>query len=143
MKKRLDFGICLAVVTGAALLAALVVRAFLPRVILPRLDGPALVLLTLAALLLSRRPDGENRRDYRLLPLWGALVFGLLPFAAAFVAPMAALKLAILGAAVVCVTTFLFDSMLERLSTGPVAKAAPVISALGLYLAAQCLMGLF
>ena len=32
--------------------------------------------------------------------------------------------------------------MMERLSSGPVAKAAPVLSALGLYLAAQCFAGI-
>ena len=38
---------------------------------------------------------------------------------------------------------WLYDSVTDRLSSGPVAKAAPTVSALGLYLAAQCLMGLF
>jgi hypothetical protein len=38
--------------------------------------------------------------------------------------------------------TWLFSSMTDRLSTGPAAKAAPVFSALGLYLASQVLMGM-
>jgi hypothetical protein len=32
--------------------------------------------------------------------------------------------------------------MEDRLSTGPAAKLAPILSALGLYLAAQCFMGI-
>jgi len=39
--------------------------------------------------------------------------------------------------------TWLFSSIQDRLSTGPAAKAAPVVSAFGLYLAIQGLMGMF
>ncbi len=143
MKKKHDLlGIFLAGVTGIALLSALFVRAFAPRVILPRLDGGALVLLSLVALLLDHYLLGGSRRDYRLLPVYGALIFGLFPFAASFTAPLDALLLAVLGAAVFTAVTWLFDAMLDRLSTGPAAKLAPFVSALGLYLAAQCLMGI-
>ncbi len=143
MKKKHDLlGIFLAGVTGLALLIALFVRAFAPRVILPRLDGAALVLLCLAALLLDHYILGGSRRTYWLLPVYGALIFGLFPFAASFTAPLDALILALLGAAVFTAVTWLFDAMLDRLSTGPVAKLAPLVSALGLYLAAQCLMGI-
>ena len=50
--------------------------------------------------------------------------------------------LAILGAVVFTAVTWLFSSMMDRLSSGPAAKLAPVMSALGLYLAAQCFMGI-
>ena len=42
--------------------------------------------------------------------------------------------------AVFTATAWLYSSAQDRLSTGPVAKAAPILTALGLYLAAQCLM---
>lgn len=42
----------------------------------------------------------------------------------------------------VSVVTFLFTSVQDRLSTGPVCKLAPILSAVGLYLASQCLMGI-
>lgn len=143
MKTKHDFlGIFLAGVTGAALLTALLVRAFAPRVILPRLDGLAVVLLSLAALVLDHYIAGSSHRDFRLLPVYAALIFGLFPYCASFVAPLEALKLGLLGAAIFTAATFLFDSMTERLSTGPAAKLAPAVSALGLYLAAQCLMGI-
>lgn len=143
MKKKHDLlGILLAGVTGVALLSALFVRAFAPRVILPRLDGAALVLLSLVALVLDHYLLGGSHRDFRLLPVYGALIFGLFPFAASFTAPLEALLLAVLGAAVFTAVTWLFDAMLDRLSTGPAAKLAPFVSAFGLYLAAQCLMGI-
>jgi hypothetical protein len=40
------------------------------------------------------------------------------------------------------VTTLLYTSMADRMSSGPAAKAAPVMSALGLYLAVQVLCGM-
>ena len=71
-----------------------------------------------------------------------ALSFGLLPYVSGFATVEAALKLALVGAIVFFVAAWLFDEMMERLSSGPAAKAAPVLSALGLYLAAQCFAGI-
>ena len=143
MKKKQDFlGIFLAAVCGAAMVAALVARAFVPRLILPELDALCVVALCLAALLLDHYFVREKNRDYKWLPLYGALIFGLFPFAASFAAPVQAGMLAILGAAIFSLLTFLFDQMVDRLATGPAAKLAPAVSAFGLYLAAQGLMGI-
>ena len=54
-----------------------------------------------------------------------------------------ALWLGVKGCVTFTVTTWLFTSMADRISTGPSAKLAPVVSAVGLYLASQCLMGMF
>ncbi len=143
MKKTHDLlGIFLAGVTGAAVLTALLVRTFLPRVNLPRLDSQAMVALSLAALLLDHCIVRGSRRDFRLIPVYAALIFGLFPFAASFTAPLEALLCAVLGAAVFTAATFLFDTTVDRLSSGPAAKLAPFVSALGLFLACQCLMGI-
>jgi len=48
----------------------------------------------------------------------------------------------VVGGAVFTVTTWLYSSIQERLSTGPAAKAAPVMSAFGLWLAMQAMVGL-
>ena len=69
------------------------------------------------------------------------MTFGLLPFAACFVSLTEALKLALAGGVVFTAVTWLYSSLQERLSSGPAAKAAPVIGALGLYLAVQCFAG--
>jgi hypothetical protein len=53
-----------------------------------------------------------------------------------------ALKLAGIGCVTFSATTWLFTSIQNRLASGPVAKAAPVLSALGLYLASQCFAGI-
>ncbi len=143
MNKKHDFlGIFLAAVVGIALLVCLFLRAFLPRLILPNLDGPNIVALSLIALVLDHYLTKGKCRDFRLIPLYAALIFGLFPFCAGFVSPMDALLLALLGSALFTAATFLFDTMTDRLSSGPVAKIAPLISAFGLFLAAQCLMGI-
>ena len=111
--------------------------------ILPQLDVPNMVMISLVALLIDHYAAPEADRCYICVGIFSAVTYGLLPFAACMVGGMEALKLAVLGGIVFTATTWLFTSMADRLSTGPAAKAAPVISAMGLYLAAQCLMGMF
>ena len=132
----------LAVVLGITLLAFVMVRTFAPRFIIPHLDVPNMVLISLAALLLDHYVAPGAKRCYICIPLFSAITFGLLPFAACFVGVMEALKLALIGGIVFTVTAFLYTSIQDRLSTGPVAKAAPLFSAIGLYLAVQGLTGI-
>ena len=132
----------LAGVVGIYLLICLFVRAFFPAVILPKANIPNLVLLSLIALVLEHYLVKDSRRCYICIPVFGALTFGLLPFAACFVGIMEALKLALVGGVVFTVTTWLFTTIQERLSSGPAAKASAFFSAVSLYMAAQCFMGL-
>lgn len=140
-KKTYTLNTLLAAVLGAALLVCVIVRTFWPRVILPALDIPNMVLLSLAALLLDHYMAPGAKRCYICIPVFSAITFGLLPFAACFVGAGEALKLGLLGGVVFTAVTWLFSSMMDRLSSGPAAKLAPFMSALGLYLASQCFMG--
>ena len=124
-------------------MAFVLVRTFLPNFIIPELDVPNMVAVSLIALLADYYLAPGAKRCYFCVAAFGALSFGLLPFAACFVGGMEALKLGITGGVVFTVTTWLFSSIADRISTGPEAKAAPVMSAFGLYLAAQILMGMF
>lgn len=133
----------LAAVFGTILLIAVLVRTFAPAVIIPSLDIPNIVLISLIALLLDHYVAPGAKRCYICIPVLSVVTFGLLPYAAGFAAPLDALKLALFGGVVFTVTTWLYSSVQDRLSSGPAAKAAPVVSALGLYLAAQCLTGIF
>ena len=133
----------LAAVVGIALLACVIVRAFFPAVILPKANIPNLLLLRVIALVLDHYLAPGAKRCYICIPVFAALTFGLLPYAAAMAAPMEALKLALVGGVTFTVTTWLFTSMADRISTGPEAKLAPIMSAFGLYLASQCFMGMF
>ena len=132
----------LTAVLGIALTAAVLVRTFVPAIIIPQLDIPNMVLLSLVALVLDHYVAPGAKRCYICIPLFSALSFGLLPFAACFVGALEAVKLGLIGAVVFMAITWIFSSMQDRLSTGPAAKAAPIVSALGLYLAIQALMGM-
>ena len=140
-KKKYMLNTLLAYVLGAVLLSFVLIRTFAPRIILPELDIPNLVLISLVTLVLDHYLAPGAERCYICIPLVSGLTFGLLAFGA-FLGIAKALELALYGGLVFTVTTWLFSSIQDRLSSGPAAKGAPVVSAFGLYLAAQALMGM-
>lgn len=133
----------LAVVLGIYLLVAVIVRAFCPQIILPKANIPNMVLLSLIALVLDHYLAPGAERCYICIPVFSAITFGLLSYAAAIATPAEAVKLAVIGAITFTVTTLLFSTIQERLSSGPAAKASAFFSAVSLYMAAQCFMGFF
>lgn len=132
----------LAVVLGIYLLAAIIIRTFCPQIIIPKANIPNMVLISLIALVLDHYLVPDAKRCYICIPVFGAITFGLLPYAAAFSTPMAALKLAVVGGVVFTVTTWLFSTIQDRLSSGPAAKASAFFSAVSLYMASQCFIGM-
>ncbi len=142
MDKKYTLNTVLAVLFGALLLAAVAVRAFLPHIILPKLDIPALTAISLAALVLDHYLAPNAKRCYVCIPALSAVTFGLLPWAAMFVTVLDALVLACFGGVVFTAATWLFTSIQDRLSSGPKAPLAPVMSALGIWLAVQAFAGI-
>ena len=142
-KKTYILNTLLAAVLGLVLLICQLVRTFAPLMIIPALDVPNLVLLSLIVLVLDHYLAPQADRCYICIPVFAALTFGLLPWAASFATAAEALKLAVLGGAVFTAITWLYTSIQDRLLSGPAAKAAPILNALGLYLACQVLMGMF
>ena len=132
----------LAVVLGIAAIIVVLVRAFVPAAVIPGLDIPNIAAISLIALVLDHYVTGGAKRCYICIPVFSAITFGLIPFCAGFASGMEVVKLAILGGVIFTATTWIFTSMEDRLSTGPAAKLAPILSAAGLYLAAQCFAGL-
>lgn len=132
----------LAAVVGVVLAVCAVLRTFIPAIVLPQLSIPNMVLLSLIALELDRVCVKDAKRCWICIPLLSALTFGLLPYAASFAGVPEALKLAVVGGVTFTVTAWLYTSIQNRLVSGPVAKAAPFLSALGLYLASQCFAGI-
>ena len=141
-KKKHLLNVILAGVLSAALVVLVVCRALCPVLVLPGFGVPNLVLICLIALVLEHYLVPGAKRCYICIPVFSALTFGLLPFAAAFAGGMEALKLAVVGGVVFTVTTWLFTTIQERLSTGPAAKASAFFSAVSLYMAAQCFVGI-
>ena len=123
-----------------AVMAAL--RAFVPQIILPVFDIPTLTAISLTALVLDHYLAPNAKRCYICIPLFAALSFGILPWAAGLVAVKYLLGLALTGAVVFTVCTFVFTSIQDRLSSGPAAKLAPIMSAFGIWLAVQAFAGI-
>lgn len=140
--KKYFLNTALAAVLGLILLVCVLVRTFAPAVVIPRLNIPNIVLISMFALVLDHYLAPGVKRCYICIPVFSAITFGLLPWAAAFVTVLEAVKLALVGGIVFTAATWLYSSVQDRLSSGPAAKAAPIISAFGLYLAAQCLTGI-
>ncbi len=133
----------LAVVFTLALLAMVIARFICPVLVFPGFGIPNLVLISLIALLLDHYLVKDASRCYICIPVFAFLTFGLLPFAAGFLDGADILLMGLKGGITFTAVTWLFSSMMDRLSTGPEAKLAPVMSAMGLYLASQCFMGIF
>lgn len=132
--------VLLAGMLGLILLAWVLVRTFLPGIVLPGLDIPGLTLLSLTALLVEHALAPGQRRQYLWIFALSAATFGLLPLAAGATGELE--KLALTGSVVFTAVTWLFTSALNRIASGKQAKAAPVIAALGIYLAAQGFAGM-
>lgn len=133
----------LAVVLGVFFLGVIVTRTFFPAVILPQADIPNLVLVSLIALVLDHYLAPGAVRCYICIPAFSAVSFGLFSFVSAYATLGEAVKLAIAGGIVFTVTTWVFTAIQERLSSGPAAKASAFFSAVSLYMAAQCFVGIF
>ena len=128
----------------ALLLAAgLVCRTFLPTAVLPAMDIPLLVAVNLGALLLEFWLAPGSRRDWTAMTVLAAVTVGLLPLCAGMVSGAEVLKLAAAGGVVFLLAGVVFDSILERLTSGASAKAAPILAAFLLFLASQCFTNIF
>ena len=132
----------LVAVLFAALMAGMLVQIFQPAAILPPLNIPNMVLLSVLALLLEYFLTKGNTRCYVCILLFGVAAFAVLPLMAGFACVHDFWKFGIVGGVVFALTTFLFTSAVQRMQTGPKAPAAAVLTALGIYLAAQCFAGI-
>ena len=132
----------LAVVMFVACAAAMLVRVWLPAAVLPVLNIPNMVAISVIALLLEHFLTKGNPRCYICIPVFGAVIFGVLPLMAGLACQHDFWKFGLVGAVVFTITTFLFTSAQDRLLTGPKAKAAAVVTGFGIWLAAQCFAGI-
>ena len=141
-EKNFLFETLLAAVVGIALLVCVLLRTFSPAIVLPKLDIPNMAALILVALLGDHYLSKGGKRCYVCVGLLSAVTFGLLPVMAGLAVWADALWLAVVGGILAVVTVWLFTWAQDRLATGPAAKAAPVLTALGLYLTVQCFAGI-
>lgn len=143
MKEKTYFlNTLLAVATGIFLLAAVMVRVFIPIASIPQPGIPELVLFSLLVLLLEHYLKKAGNRCYLCVFLLSALTFGVLPCVAGFVAVQEIWKAALVGGIVFTATAWIFASMQDRVNSGKASRLAPVVNALGIYLAVQGLAGM-
>lgn len=144
MKERSYFlNILLAILWGALLAVFVVYRAFFPAAILPSLDLPLLLAVCLAALLLEHDLAPGAEHSWGVMTVLAAVTFGLLPLCAGVAVGVEAVKLAAFGGVTFLISGVLFGSMVQRISSGPSAKAAPAVAAFVLFLAGQCFTNIF
>ena len=141
--KKYTLNTLLAAVVGLFLLGTVVVRTFFPIVILPEANIPNLVLISLVAVVLDHYLAPDAKRCYICIPVFSAITFGLFSFVSAYATLGEAVKLAIAGGIVFTATTWVYSAIQEWLSSGPAAKASAFFSAVSLYMAAQCFVGIF
>ena len=132
----------LTAVLTAVLAVMVVLRTVSPQLILMQFDIVSITDISLAALVLDHYLAPNAKRCDVCIPIFAALSFGILPFAAGMVAVKYLLGLALTGAVVFTVCTFVFTSIQDRLSSGPAAKLAPIMSAFGIWLAVQAFAGI-
>ena len=143
MKKNQYFlSTVLAVVVFVACVICMLIRVWQPAAVLPVLNIPNMVALSVIALLIEHFLTRGNPRCYICIPVFGVLTFGILPLMAGFACQHDFWKFGLVGGVVFTVTTFLFTSAQDRLLTGPKAKAAIVVTAIGIWLASQCFAGI-
>ncbi|MCI6957302.1 MAG: hypothetical protein SPI15_07130 [Candidatus Faecousia sp.] len=128
---------------GVVLLVCVLVKTFLPGVILPALDIPCITLISVASLLLEHFWAPGAGRNYLLIFLYSAISFAVLPMAAGMAGEGEWWKLALAGGVIFTGTTWIFESVTGRISSGNGSKMALILTALGIYLAVQCFTGIF
>lgn len=127
---------------ACVLLVCVIVKLFFPLVILPQWNIPNLVLLSLIPLVLHSYLGKPGKENYLALFLFSAVSCALLPWVTGWITPAGMLSCALSGGAVFTATGWLYASLTDRLSSGPHANAAPILGALGLYLAVQAFQGI-
>lgn len=134
--------VILTAVLFAALTICLLVRVWLPAAVLPALNIPNMVLLSLVALLIDHWLAPAAPRCYWACAVFGVLCFGVLPLMAGFACAHNFWQFGLIGGCVFTGVTFVFTSAAQRLTTGPKARGALVLTCLGIYLAMQCFAGI-
>ncbi len=125
-----------------ALIAFTLVHTFLPQFLIPKATIPNLALISSVALLIDHYIAKGAKRNYLLIAVFSFLSFFFLPYLSAYAPLVESAKIAAIGMAIFTLFSFLFTTCLDRLSTGPKAKIAPILTAAFLVLAAQCFEGM-
>ena len=144
MKKN-DYlvNILLAVILALVVLGFLITKLILPMAALPAWNIPHLIILSVLALVAAEYLHPGAGYSWILADLLGGLTLALLPFAAGMIPPDRVVKLLIAGILVFLGCERMFRSVMDRLSSGPAGKLAPVSAGLTMCLLGQIFSGIF
>lgn len=144
MRKNAYLGnILLAAVMAIAMLATVLCRVFAPAAVLPVLNIPNLLALCVIALVLEYYLAQPSEAPCLVCAaLLAVAVFGLLPLAAGLVALRDIWLTALLGGVIYAAAKWLFESVAQRLSSGPAGKLAAAVTGMGMILAGQAFAGM-
>ena len=142
--KKYTLNTILTVVFALELLVMKLIRAFGPNIILPLFDPIHMVTLSLVVLVLDHYLAPGAKRSWIAIPVFAFLTFYILPQAAMLIPMMTTGEVlwALSSGAIFTAATWVFTSIQDRLSTGPAARFAPVVSAVGIWLAIQAFAGI-
>lgn len=122
--------------------AMLLTQSIFPAAVLPRVSVPTLVLLTLLPLIAAHYLAPGFRQQLLPASLLAGLTYALLPLCVGWDTGLPVWLLFLAGGVVFGVTSQLYGSIRQRMASGPQSRLSPIVHALGLYLASQCLQGL-
>lgn len=118
------------------------VHTFLPQFLIPKATIPNLTLMAVLALLVDHYAAKGAKRNYVLIAVFSFASFFLLTYLAGYARVCESLKIGACGMVIYTLSAFLFTTCADRLSTGPKAGLAPALTAVFLFLAAQCFEGM-
>lgn len=142
-KNRYLGNILLAAVMAIAMLAMVLCGTFAPAAVLPVLNIPNILALCVVALVLEYYLAQRGEAPCLVCAaLLAAATFGLLPLAAGLVTAGDVWLTAFLGGVIYGAAKWLFDSVAQRVSSGPAGKMAAAVSGIGMILAGQAFAGM-
>ena len=142
MQKSYRLFTILSIVTALACLAHVLYNAFAPQAMLPAMDLMWICAVSLVALVIDHYAAPNAERCWPLVPVFGLVIFGALPYFAGLLGGLELVKFAVTGAVAFTVLTALYSIAADRLAAGKSSKAAPVVTGLLLFLAVQGCMGM-
>ncbi len=139
MKKEFLLNQLLALAVAVYCLIWVLAGVFAPAAILPQMDFSMAVALSVLALAVESYLAPREKRNWVAVYVMAAVSFWVLPMAAGMQSPV---YTGAVNAAVFTVLALVFQTLRERMSSGPACKVAPVVTAGMLFLACQCLVGI-
>ena len=135
--------ILLAAVLALTVLGFLLARTLFPTVVLPAWNIPNLVIVCTAALVAAAYLNPGARYSWWLSALLAGVTITVLPAAAGVVESGMLWKLAVAGTLTYLGCERMLHSVLDRLSSGPAGRLAPLSAGLTLCLLGQIFSGMF